>query len=427
MKIHGISTPVLVLGANQHGALGIIRSLGELGIPVYGTYWGERGPATYSRFCKQAFSWDHRGRSDEESVSRLMDIGREIGRPCLLIPTWDETAIFAAEHHGELSRRFILPAQSPELARNLVSKKDMFRLAKECGVPTAEITVPASFSDVEKFAATAKFPVLLKGSDGNRLKQRGHRKMVIVNSSEELLDLYLEMEDPDNPNLMLQEYIPAAGHVDWMFNGYFDENSDCLVGFTGQKLRQTPVYTGMTSLGICRSNPVVIERTKAWMKQLGYKGVLDMGYRYDHRDGEYKVLDVNPRVGATFRLFVGRDGLDVVRALYLNMTGQSVSPSACREGRKWMVELDFKSCIDYYRDGNLSFVEWWESLSGIEEFGYFRADDVKPFSRVLAKGAKQIFRRRKTVDANDASDVSPLYSQQIAAGGEQVRAVAQQS
>ncbi len=423
MKIHGTSTPVLVVGANLHGSLGIIRSLGELGIPVYGTYSGDRGPATYSRFCKQAFEWDYPGHSEEECVHKLLDIAREIGRPCVLIPTWDETAVFVAEHHSELSRRFICPQQSPELARNLVSKKDMYRLAKQFGIPTAEITLPTCLADVQKFAASAKFPVLLKGSDGNRLKQRTNRKMAIVNSAEQLLDLYVEMEDPDNPNLMLQEYIPSAGHVDWMFNGYFDGNSDCLIGFTGQKLRQTPVYTGMTSLGICRNNPVVIERTKTWMKQLGYKGILDIGYRYDHRDGEYKVLDVNPRIGATFRLFLGRDGLDVARALYLDMSGQSVPSSVGREDRKWMVELDFTSCIDYYRDGNLSFGDWRESLRGIEELGYFRKDDLKPFTRFLLAGAKRLLKR--TGEA-DAASPAKTYRQTLTHNSEQLGATAAQ-
>ena len=107
-----------------------------------------------------------------------------------------------------------------------------------------------------------------------------------------------------------------------MFNGYFNRDSECLIGITGQKLRQFPPYTGFTSLGICRDNETVREMTRGLMKQLGYRGVLDLGYRYDARDGLYKLLDVNPRVGSTFRLFVSSTGLDVVRALYLDLTEQ---------------------------------------------------------------------------------------------------------
>lgn len=399
MRIHGISTPVLVLGASLHGSLGMIRSLGELGIAVYGTYSDERGPATYSKFCKQAFRWRYPSASDQDCVQELLKIADQIGRPCILVPTWDETAIFVAENYRELSRRFIYPRQDPSLARDLVSKKDMYLLAKKWGVPTAEIILPKSLVDVESFAQSATFPVMLKGSDGNRLKRRTNRKMIVVNSRQELLDLYMEMEDPGDPNLMLQEYISATPGGDWMFNGYFNEDSDCLIGFTGQKLRQTPVYTGMTSLGICKSNPIVLKRAIDWMKKIGYKGMLDIGYRYDHRDGEYKVLDVNPRIGATFRLFLGQNELDVIRAFYLDMTGQTVPATSAVEGRKWMVELDLKSCFDYYRDGNLTFRQWLKSLHGIEELGYLRRDDLRPFVQFLIAAGKKLTKKDRKSEA----------------------------
>jgi predicted ATP-grasp superfamily ATP-dependent carboligase len=35
---------------------------------------------------------------------------------------------------------------------------------------------------------------------------------------------------------------------------------------------------------------------------------VDLGFRYDARDSRYKPLDVNPRIGATFRLFVDAEG-----------------------------------------------------------------------------------------------------------------------
>ena len=48
------------------------------------------------------------------------------------------------------------------------------------------------------------------------------------------------------------------------------------------------------------------------MKEVGYRGILDIGWRYDARDDRYKLLDVNPRLGASFRLFVGKGGMDVL-------------------------------------------------------------------------------------------------------------------
>src|SRR5216683_4807846 len=118
-----------------------------------------------------------------------------------------------------------------------------------------------------------------------------------------------------------RQTLPDTG---WIFNGYFNRKSECLIGFTGKKIRQCPVHTGSTSLGICLANEEVENTTKRFMKSIGYRGILDIGYRYDARDGTFKVLDVNPRIGATFRLFVDANGMDVVRALYLDLTEQPV-------------------------------------------------------------------------------------------------------
>src|SRR5438128_12287559 len=158
------------------------------------------------------------------------------------------------------------------------------------------------------------------------------------------------MESPLEPNVMLQEYVPGRPDTIWMFNGYFDADSECKVGFTGRKLRQSPPYTGMTTLGVCVTNATVEQHTKRLAKALGYRGILDIGYRFDARDGQYKLLDVNPRIGTTFRLFVGDDGTDVLRALYLDLTGQEVPATTARPGRRWVVEpLDVSSTIVYRR------------------------------------------------------------------------------
>jgi predicted ATP-grasp superfamily ATP-dependent carboligase/ubiquinone/menaquinone biosynthesis C-methylase UbiE len=384
---YDVSTPVVVLGANTHGSLGIMRSLGRMGVPMHAVCSPPRGPASFSTYCQSTTVWDFAHAEPRDTISFLLDLAQRIGKRCILIPTWDEMAVFTAEFHDRLKAGFICPEQPVHLPRSLCSKKEMAVLARRFGVPTPEVAFPRSLQDVLQYIETARFPVMLKGIDGNLLKARTGKKMAIVYSPRQLQEMYLALENPEEPNVMLQEYIPGGDDSIWMFNGYFNARSECLVGFTGRKLRQTPIHTGMTSLGICLRNDVVEKTTKDLMRALGYKGILDIGYRYDARDGEYKVLDINPRIGATFRLFVADNGMDVARALYLDLTGQQVPPSRQREGRKWFVELDLKSCIDYHREGSLTLLQWLRSLQGIEEAGYFAWDDPAPFRKLCFKAA----------------------------------------
>jgi predicted ATP-grasp superfamily ATP-dependent carboligase len=331
------------------------------------------------------FTLDLDKTAPNESVDRLLDIARRIGARSLLIPTSDECALFIARNATRLQEGFLFAHNPTQLVWSLYNKKDMYYLAKRFGIPTAETLFPESRDEVLEFSEKVQFPVMLKASDNISVSRRTGKKMVIVNSRENLIRHYDAMENASDPTLMIQEYIPGTDASVWMFNGYFDHNSDCLFGITGRKIHQTPVYTGMTALGICLPSPAIALATTTLMKAVGYKGILDIGYRYDKRDRTFKLLDANPRLGASFRLFVATDGMDVVRAQYLHVTGQPVPPSCISIGRKWIVEdADLVSCLQYYRHGVLTPSDWLAGYSGISEFAWFAADDVMPFLRMCS-------------------------------------------
>ena len=399
------TTPVVILTASPrarrspHGGIGIIRSLGRMGVPVYIVDSDPPGPASYSRYVRRRFVFDIDTNRPDEAVEYLKRIGGSMAYRPILVPTWDEASLMVSDFADVLREQYLFPDQPQGLARSLASKKEMYRLAREHGVPTPVAVFPSSISDVRGYAATATFPVMLKGISGNRLLEHAGQKMAIVEGPDDLFRLYEAMEDLDQPNLMLQEYIPGGDDTVWMFNGYFDSDSECLFGMTGRKLRQTPVYTGATSLGVCERNDVVDRMTRKWMNQLGYRGILDIGYRFDSRDGTYKVLDVNPRIGGTFRLFVARNGMDVARAQYLDLTGQRVPPSEPVEGRKWMDDRDIQSSLQYRRDGRLGMRQWATSMIGVRESVYFARDDLVPFAqhaRYLATQVAPGLRSRST-------------------------------
>ena len=382
MRIADTSTPVVIFKLFEHCGVGIMRSLGRLGISVYGIDPDPWNPGLRSRYCRGRFIGKFEEASTEETLGFLFDVAGKIGGRPILLSNGDLPSLFLADHAPELRAAYLIQTPPSELVRSLSDKRQMYFMAKKYGVPTAETVFPQSRRDVLEFleSGRATFPIMLKGMNSALLQQRTGLRMIIVRDQKELLEKYDQLEDPVNPNLMLQEYIPGGDDSVWMFNGYFNSQSDCLVGFTGRKLRQYPVYTGMTALGICLENEFVDKVTRSFMKQIGYRGILDIGYRYDVRDGQYKLLDVNPRVGATFRLFVGDNGLDVVRALYLDLTAQLVPRSHLSEGRKWVVEdNDFISFRNYRKDGKLTLRDWVNSFHGVQETAWFAWDDPVPF------------------------------------------------
>ena len=389
--------PVLVLGCKL-GGLAIMRSLGSLGVPVSGVDADPKAPGFMSRYCRGRFAMRFDAMKANQYLEFILRIGRDLGEGTILIPTTDDLAVFVAENRDSLSDTFRFPNTDVDLVKGLVSKEGMHKLAVQHGVPTPSIYFPRHLGEVEHFSRDTKYPVMLKGIDGNRLQARTGKKMLVVRSQDELLQNYRLMEDPNQPNLMIQEYIPGDDDQIIIFNGYFNQNSDCLAAFTGHKIRQYPVHVGCASLGVCTWNEKVAKTTIDFMKVLGYRGILDIGYRWDPRDGLYKVLDINPRVGQAFRLFVSENGMDVIRALYRDLNGDEVGMIQPREGRKWIIEdYDIESSFDYYREGTLGFLDWLKSFKGLEEGAWFSWRDPIPFlmicRRLIRKAASWLLKR----------------------------------
>jgi predicted ATP-grasp superfamily ATP-dependent carboligase len=379
------TTPVVVVSV-QVGALAAARSLGRQGVPMYGIN-PIVTPSMRSRYWTKTFRWDAVHRSREDTLNFLRAVAGEIGRRAILLPTVDTTAALVAELAGELAPWFDFARVAPQLLRSLMNKVELCAIANAHGVPTAQVTVPRTSDDVAAFSARAAFPIVIKGIDPTRR----HGKMkAIVQTRDALLDAYAAASDVDPPNVMLQEYIPGDDTTGWTFYGYFNGASECLAGYAARKIRLAPAHTGVISLGVVDEIPAVQEFCARFMTAVGYRGPVNIGGKYDHRDGRYKVLDVNARLGASFRLCVSESGMDVVEMLYRDLTGQAVPRERPRVGRKWLYEEDVFEIPTYLRAGETTIGAWLGSLRGVDELAMWARDDNRPFVYWLLSRTKRL-------------------------------------
>ena len=153
---------------------------------------------------------------------------------------------------------------------------------------------------------------------------------------------------------MLQEFIPGGQGHDWFFHGYCDADSVCRPAFTGVKERSYPADAGLTSLGRSAENKTLRDEITSLLAQLEYRGLLDLDIRLDARNGEYNLLDFNPRLGAQFRVFCDTAGTDVALAAYLDLTNQPIPPGEQVNERAFLVEnYDPISALAHMRRGEL--------------------------------------------------------------------------
>jgi D-aspartate ligase len=375
----------------HHGGLGAIRSLGRLGIPVYAVHEGRLAPPAASRYLSGGFVWEPGG-DPEPLFEGLTSFVERLGGPAVLVPTDDAAAIFIAEHAAELAGHFLFPRPPAGLPRTVASKRELYELCARLGVPCPKAVAPTSRAQVEAFLEDTVFPVVVKGAEPWLLPVgAGVRSTTIVRSPDDLLDLFARVEGHPGTGLVFQEYIPPDAGEDWFFHGYCDGASHCVAGFTGRKLRSYPAHAGPTSLGSWEPNEELARQAQELFRAISYRGIMDLDYRLDRRDGRYKLLDFNPRVGAQFRLFEDDQGIDVVRAMHLDLTGRAVPAGRPQPGRRFVVENhDPLASLAYRRRGELTVGEWGRSLAGVREAAWFAPDDLRPF---LMVGARAVLRR----------------------------------
>jgi D-aspartate ligase len=374
-------TPTVVLkfdpNVMHHGGLGVIRSLGRMGVPVYGVHEGRWAPAASSRYLRGRFFWQPDPGDVERTADGLLRLSERIGRPAVLVPTDDAGSIFLAEHGDRLRGHFLFPSPPRDLPRRVAGKYSLHELCREVGMPSPRALVPQSLAEARGFARDAGFPLAAKLTT----PWTGHRRLrstSILAGPGELADTYRACAHA-GAGLMLQEFIPGGPGQDWFFHGYCDAGSACRPAFTGLKERSYPAHAGLTCLGRSEPNGELRDQVTALLKRVGYQGILDLDLRFDGRDGQYKLLDFNPRIGAQFMLFRDAAGTDVAMACYLDLTGLAV-PEGTQETRRFVVEnYDPIAAFGYWRRGELGLRSWLESLRAVDETAWFARDDLRPF------------------------------------------------
>lgn len=375
------TTPAVILKLDHnvmhHGGLGAIRSLGRLGVPVYGVHEDPLAPAARSRYLHGRWIWRLPTADAGRIHAGLMALAERIGRPAVLIPTDDAGAIFLAEHGADLRRHFLFPDPPSELPRRLAGKYTMYQLCRELGVPCAAAALPDTLGDAQRFAAQVGFPLVAKlAAPWQSSNAPGLRSTSIIRCSDDLTQVWGACTESGGGALMLQEYVKGW---DYFVHGYCDGHSSCQPAFVGSKERSYPAHAGLTSLGRWVDNPQLHQQTTELIARLGFRGIVDLDYRFDPRTGTYKLLDFNPRLGAQFRLFCDSAGVDVVVAAHLDLTGRAIPRGSPQLGRSFLVENYDPIAALNYRHDRLDLRSWMASLRNADELAWFARDDLAPF------------------------------------------------
>ena len=374
------TTPAVVFRANTPCSLAIVRSLGRMGVPVTCVDPKPRSLAKRSRYCTHPVEWDFDNKSDDETIQFLLEIAARHDTKPVLVATFDENNLFVDRFRAALSAGYRLPQSRPGAVGRLYSKRTMYELCLENGVPTPRTLFPETPVEAMRGVSALRFPIVIKGIDADRLLEyTGGLRLTKVERPEEFESAYRTFDEPGFPNLAVQEFVEGGPLDSTIMAGYFDSDGRCLFGMTGRKLRELPITGGISALVETMPGEAMIDSVTRLVAATGFRGLVDTDFRYDANTGEYKLLDFNPRLGANFRAFVDDNGLDSVRALYLDLTGQAVPSVESGSGRRWLnEEVDVIASVKLMRKGSLDVAAWRQSLRGVAELTFLDRGDPIP-------------------------------------------------
>ncbi|MFJ7233529.1 ATP-grasp domain-containing protein [Streptomyces tendae] len=342
MSLFDTRVPAVLLRTDRnpfhHGTLGAVRSLGRAGVDVHVVADCAHSPVRASRYVTGLHTPPPPGASPEDIAAALRRVAARIARPAVLIPMDDACAVAVARARTELAPAYLLPDQPGDLPARVADKAELAAVCASLDVPHPETLVPGGPAEAARAAWRLGLPVVAKWSRPWLVPPGGGlRSTVLVRSAREAGELYRRAEEAGS-RLLLQAFLPPGADRDWFFHGYADRSGAVRAGGPGRKTRARPRGAGLTAVGRWTPNPRVQALAERVTAELGYRGVFDLDFRRCGTTGRYHLLDFNPRPGAQFRLFADTAGLDVVRALHLDLTHRPLPEGAPRPGRVFVVE-----------------------------------------------------------------------------------------
>ncbi len=388
MGTNEVKHKIIVFGENHHNTLGLIRSLGEMGLFSYLILVNPNKTYPFvekSRYIKK--TWIVYNVDDGLSLI-LKNFTHEEYKP-VIYPTFDSEVKIVGENYDILEKKFILPAiinRKWSLTETL-NKEFMCDLAQSVGLITPKSWV-IDFSKNDKLPEELVYPCLIKAIDS----ASGPKSYDIITSEDELLQsikkmrLYCDM-------IQIQNYILKKKET--MFLGWSNGNGKTVIPCLLYKTRQFPKGLGATAYGymvkdINESSSV--DKLYEFIDKLGYCGLFSVEFLLSNNNEEY-FLEINLRNdGNGYLPTFG--GVNLPYQWFLAMTDQyekiEMLPKSIAKDFTFMSEfVDFKYALKY----RYPIFKWLNEFRKVNCFLYWNKRDLKPFWYFLINEIKNVLRK----------------------------------
>ncbi len=372
--------PAFVL-SGQQPALGVVRALGVMGIPIVVIHYKDEDVAYLSKYVTHHVASPHPETHEKEFIDLLLKSAEQFGDG-ILYPASDETLVAVVKNKEILEKHFIVPCPDWDVVQKFIEKKYTYEIADRNGIPAPKTIIPTCLEDVVSYAKRIEFPVLVKPSQSHLFFDYFNRKMFPVENEEELISVYGQTVEA-GLEVMLQEIIPGDDINVVNYNAYFWEGKP-LVEFTAQHIRNAPPWWGSPRVVLSKEIPEVIEPGRKILQALGFSGYACTEFKKDERTGIYKLIEVNGRHNLSTSLAV-RCGLNFPHLQYLHVLENKLpAQSDYKEGVYWIeIISDITNSLKFLKQEKYSLSQYLRPYLKPHVFATFALSDLGPYPKRL--------------------------------------------
>lgn len=389
---------VIILNATELGYQ-VVRALGKKGISSIVLYDKEKDEVgRYSKHVVEAIKIPGFIEEPRLLYDFLMEKANE-WTGTLILPTKDYTVEFLARHRDKLGRHYILPMPDAGVIETIVNKRHLYAVAQRLGVSVPGLFAPESLEELNSLDGKIAFPCLLKPGMGHLFFRKFDFKMLEIENLTELCTRYRQLTNDftdDQFQLMICDIIPGPDSAQMVqYVSYIDQNGEMLASMTSRKMRQDPPKYGQGRIIKSEQVSELDEMSYRLLRELGYYGFSEIEWKYDPRDGQYKLIEINPR----FIFYIGlcvACGINFPYIQYLDLVKhEKMRVDSYRENVYWIhLYKDVLHTLWHHRMETVTLWDYIRPYLGAKTFAVLDFKDPKPFCQQWKQHIKAMFKSR---------------------------------
>ena len=366
-----------VITGGNFQALGALRTLAKKDIPIVVLDF-HRSISKYSKYKKRFYKSPNPSYA-EVYANYLIDLAqKEKLHGWVIFPNNDEVIYVLSRFKHVLKEYYRIPTQDWNITRKIYDKKYTYQIAKDNNIPIPKTYYTTNLRELLRL--DLKFPLVIKPSIRPNFYNKIKTKAFRINNEKELINTYNMVSSViDHSEILVQEFIPGGPNYLYSFSPFF-KNGKVVTGVAARRTRQHPMDFGHAStFAELVYMPELQRIAQKFLKLIDFYGIAEVEFMKDSRNGQYKLIEVNPRVWGWHTLAIAA-GVDLPYLLYQDMIGKDIEIPTPAEQMKWIrLITDIPTVFLEIVKGKMKFSDYRMSMKGKKEFAVFDINDPLPF------------------------------------------------